>query len=871
MPRRTVTGHSPHLVLRDRLRILAVVTAGVALSLFAFFFSRDAHRRQVQAEFAAAARDRAESVIQGMRLGFEDVSILRSFHEASDDVTRADFDSFTSSVLARHPYIQALQWLPEVTPHNRALLEGEARRTHPEFGFFRRDAAGNTVALEPGASFYAVQFVSPFRGNEVTLGFSAEALATRQEALARALRTGSLAASGRVRLIQESGDQAGVLVMIPVRHGKGRPIGVVQGVFRMGDLVQKSLAVLEPKGVTLRLVEASGPEPASLLHEEPSPLPAVGRSREEGLRLVRTFDLAGRQWKVEVAPAGGHFDLGIPWRAWAVLLAGLAFSFLLAGYVRTLLASETEIRNQVQSRTQELALEVASHQRVALALRESEARFRQLIEVMGEGMWVLDAQGTTTFVNRRMAEMLGYLPGEMVGRSLFDFVAEADLEQAHRNMAERREAQGAQHDFRFRCKDGADLWAIVTRTPVVDDAGQVVSLLGVITDITERRRQEQVQLQSQKLESLGVLAGGIAHDFNNLLTAILGNISLAQLCLAKASPALPYLEKMELTVQRATNLTRQMLAYSGLGHFTVGPLDLNQAVEEMSHLLSVSISKKVALRYHLQAGLPILMGEVSQIQQVVMNLVTNASEAIGDAEGMVSIRTGTRDYDQNALARDFPGQAIEPGTFLALDVSDTGQGMTPEVQARIFEPFFTTKFTGRGLGLSAMQGIVRGHKGGIRVYSEPGKGSTFKLIFPAGQGVVPEQPNFLPENGWKGSGTILVVDDEEGVLHVAADLLRSMGFDVILAMDGLEALDRFRASSVPIRAVLMDLTMPHLGGVDTYRELRRLDPGCRVVLTSGYNQQEAVQDFLGKGLAGFVQKPYLRSDLMAAMKKALEV
>jgi CheY-like chemotaxis protein len=297
---------------------------------------------------------------------------------------------------------------------------------------------------------------------------------------------------------------------------------------------------------------------------------------------------------------------------------------------------------------------------------------------------------------------------------------------------------------------------------------------------------------------------------------------------------------------------------------------LNQAVEEMSHLLSVSISKKVVLRYHLQAGLPILMGEVSQIQQVVMNLVTNASEAIGDAEGVVSIRTGTRDYGLDELARDFPGQAIEPGTFLALDVSDTGQGMTPEVQARIFEPFFTTKFTGRGLGLSAMQGIVRGHKGGIRVYSEPGKGSTFKLIFPAGQGEVAEATAFLTENDWEGSGTILVVDDEEGVLQVAADLLRSMGFDVILAMDGLEALDRFQASKVPIRAVLMDLTMPHLDGVDTYRELRRLDPGCRVVLTSGYNQQEAVQEFLGKGLAGFVQKPYLRSDLLAAMKKALE-
>jgi nitrogen-specific signal transduction histidine kinase/CheY-like chemotaxis protein len=396
----------------------------------------------------------------------------------------------------------------------------------------------------------------------------------------------------------------------------------------------------------------------------------------------------------------------------------------------------------------------------------------------------------------------------------------------------------------------------------------VVSLLGVITDITERRRQEQAQLQGQKLESLGVLAGGIAHDFNNLLTAIQGNVSLAQLCLPKTSPAWPYLENMERTVQRATNLTRQMLAYSGKGRFHLGPLCLNEVVEEMSHLLSVSISKKVALRYQLAQGLPVLVGEASQIQQVVMNLVTNASEAIGEAEGIVSIRTGTRCYGREDLLRDFPGQPMEPGTFLTLDVADTGQGMPPEVQARIFEPFFTTKFTGRGLGLSAMQGIVRGHKGGIRVYSEPGRGTTFKLIFPVGTGeVAAADPD--PESHWIGSGTILVVDDEESVRQVAAELLQSLGFQVVTAVDGLDALARYRESGVPIRAVLMDLTMPHLDGVETFRELRRLDPACCVVLTSGYNEQEAIQDFLGKGLAGFVQKPFLREGLMNAMRQAL--
>ena len=854
-----------------RFRAVAVGVAGAAISLGGFFLARDAHHRQVEAQFREAARDRAESVAQGLRHGFEDVLVLRSFFEASDAVSRSDFDGFTAPTRAMHPYIQAFQWLPAIGPENRAALEAEGRGFQPGFRYFRRDGAGRPESMPPGARFHAIQFVAPYRGNEVTLGYAAEHLPTRQETLARALRTGEVAASGRIRLIQETGEQAGLLVMAAVRDGQGRPIGVVQGVFRAGDLVQKAIAILEPRGVDLRLMDASAPEAEALLHREPSPLPATGRARPARLRHALGFDLAGRRWEVVVTPTPGHFDLEAGWRAWGVLAGGMAFSLVLAGYVRALLAGQALIQAQVEVRTRELALETESHRRDALALRESEARFRHLVETMGEGMWVLDPEGITTFVNRRMAEMLGYEPEEMVGRRLSDFVFEEDRPLSERNMDQRRQGRAAQHDFRFRRKDGGDLWTIVTGNPVLDEDGRVVSVLGMITDITDRRRAEQAQLQSQKLESLGVLAGGIAHDFNNLLTAILGNINLAQLSIPPVSPAQPYLENMEKTVQRATSLTRQMLAYSGKGRFVVAPLDLNQTVEEMSHLLSVSISKKVTLRYQFQPGLPALMAEASQIQQVVMNLVTNASEAIGDAEGLVFIRTGSQTYLAEDLARDFPGQPMEPGPFLSLEVSDTGQGMSPEVQARIFEPFFTTKFTGRGLGLSAMQGIVRGHRGGIRLYSELGKGTTFKVIFPVGQvdGAAVEPPAHDAVEAWRGSGRVLLVDDEEEVRVIAEALLRSMGFDVVQARDGREAVERFRTSSGGLRAVLMDLTMPHMDGVETFRELRRIDPACRVVLTSGYNEQEAVQDFMGKGLVAFVQKPFQRDELARAMRKAL--
>ncbi|HJV38266.1 MAG TPA: CHASE domain-containing protein [Geothrix sp.] len=853
-----------------RVRTGLVLAVGVVLSLVGFFVARDANCRQVEAQFHEAARDRAESVAEGLRHSFEDVGVLRSYFEASDDVSREDFDAFTAPTLAMHPYIQAFQWLPEVGPENRGALEAEGRRFQPRFHFFGKDEGGRNVPLRQDHRFFAIQFVAPYRGNEVTLGYSAEQLATRRETLDRALRTGEVSASGRIRLLQETAAQAGILVMAAVRNRQGRPVGVVQGVFRAGDLVQKSIAILEPRGVELRLLDASAPPSEALLHLESSPLPPAGPPGPSRLQHVLGYELAGRRWQVVVTPAPGYYGLTAGWRAWGILAGGLAFSLVLSGYVRALLAGQAEIRTQVEARTRELAQETESHRRDAEALRESEARFRHLVEVMGEGMWVLDPEGRTTFVNRRMAQILGYAPEEMIGRPLSDFMFEEDRETSDRNMAQRRNGISAQHDFRFRKKDGEEVWTIVTGNPVMDEAKRVVSVLGIITDITERRRAEQAQLQSQKLESLGVLAGGIAHDFNNLLTAILGNISLAQMCTPPLSPARPYLENLEKSVHRATGLTRQMLAYSGRGRFLVEPLDLNQAVEEMSHLLGVSISKKVALRFQLQPALPALMAEASQIQQVVMNLVTNASEAIGDGEGIVSIRTGLQAYSEEDLVRDFPGQAIAPGTFITLEVSDTGQGMSPDVQARIFEPFFTTKFTGRGLGLSAMQGIVRGHKGGIRVYSEVGKGTTFKLIFPAGLETEPGSSAEDASASWSGSGTILVVDDEESVRGVAGALLRSMGFDVLEARDGQEGLERFKGEGGRIKAVLLDLTMPHMDGVEAFRKLRALDPACRVVLMSGYNEQEAVQEFLGKGLVAFVQKPFRRAGLMQAMQKALE-
>jgi signal transduction histidine kinase/CheY-like chemotaxis protein/ABC-type amino acid transport substrate-binding protein len=408
----------------------------------------------------------------------------------------------------------------------------------------------------------------------------------------------------------------------------------------------------------------------------------------------------------------------------------------------------------------------------------------------------------------------------------------------------------------------------VMKKQVLENPAEIVALLKIFSTRAaaelERRRTEQERLQlerqvqhTQKLESLGVLAGGIAHDFNNLLTAMLGHMNVAQMKLAPGSPALSHLDCLEQIIHRAAELTRQMLAYSGKGRFVVRSYDINQVVQEMTHLLEVSISKKIALRFDLAENLPPVEADAAQIQQVIMNLVTNASDAIGDVPGTIRLVTRCLDLDRNYLNQVFQGQNLEPGSYVSLEVSDTGCGMTPDVQARIFEPFFTTKVTGRGLGLSATIGILKGHRSGMRIYSEPGRGTTFKLLFPSSlASVAEEKPEHVALPKLARKATVLLVDDEGMIRESGSAVLQALGLGVLLAADGREAVEVFTQNSDAVDLVLMDLTMPHMDGREAFHAIRKLRKEIPVILSSGYNEQESAHDFLGRDMTGFLQKPY---------------
>jgi PAS domain S-box-containing protein len=508
-------------------------------------------------------------------------------------------------------------------------------------------------------------------------------------------------------------------------------------------------------------------------------------------------------------------------------------------------------------------VDVTARRRAEDALREQA----QLLDLAHEAIVSIDQDCRIRFWNRGAEQMYGYSRAEALGAVVHDLLQTQfpePLDDIQHRAAEDGHWEG---ELVHTCKDGTRL-AVASRWATrLGPRGEKLGWLEINGDITERRRIEEQLRHTQKLESLGVLAGGVAHDFNNLLTGILGNASLALDRSPESHPNRVLLEEVMHAAERAADLTRQLLAYAGKGRFIMRNIDLPSLVRELSGLVQTSIPKTVQLRLQLDS-VPAIYGDPGQMQQIVMNLVINAAEAIGPDGGTVLVRTGLQTVDQQYLGTmSSSAELLHPGGYVMLEVHDTGCGMSQETLKKIFDPFFTTKFAGRGLGLSAVLGIVRAHHGALKVYSEPGRGTTFKVLFPMSREVTTVGP-VETRGDLAGTGTVLIVDDEEVVRRTASHALERYGYRTILAVNGREALDIYQ-SAPRITLVLLDLTMPVMSGEETLRRLQTMDPAVRVLLTSGYNEVEAVQRFAGKGLAGFIQKPYTAADLAERVKQVM--
>jgi len=502
-------------------------------------------------------------------------------------------------------------------------------------------------------------------------------------------------------------------------------------------------------------------------------------------------------------------------------------------------------------------------QRVAQQTEHIQAILKYAVD----GIITMDQQGDIESVNPALCQMFDYSQAELIGQAMTMLMPEKYRKHHLQGL---EQYAGTEHSSLLNIsieleglRKSAEVFSIDLNISEMR-VGDNTLFLGRIRDITEENIKREKLEHTQRLESLGVLAGGIAHDFNNLLTAILGNAALARGKLDKKSPAIELLSNIEKSSERAAALCNQMLAYSGKGQFIVEPLNLTNTVEEMVNLLEVSIEKNVVMRMDLSEQLPLVDADAAQMQQVIMNLVINASEAIEHKSGIITIHTGMIAVDDQYIQTSYMDDELKPGRYVVMEVSDTGCGMTDDVKKHLFDPFFTTKFTGRGLGMSAILGIVRGHHGAIKVYSEEGKGTTFKILLPC-SAVTQIEPEISVNVAvqLQGQGTVLIVDDEETIREVASMMLEHIGFSILTAKDGKEGVEMFRQHQADISVVLLDMTMPRMNGEEVFREIRSIQPDVKVILSSGYNEQDATHRFAGKGLSGFIQKPYLPDALQA--------
>jgi PAS domain S-box-containing protein len=887
---------------RTRLLLLlplASFVLGTGLSLWLSHQAREEAAAEVREALRRSAAPVAASLQRVLDRHVEVVMSVASFYHASDRVTREEFREFTRGPLASHPSIRALEWIPRVPRSAREAFErelGASGALDSRIYEISQDNRPEPASARP--EYFPVTYVEPKAENETAIGFDVASEPNRRAALLEAMATGSSVATAPVHLVQEQSGELGILLFYPIFEDpleasdpssrQAGLAGFALGVFRTPDLVADALAAAPSDGLYLRLYDETDPARPRLLYGSPDPegVQAESMAPNSGETWSTAVSLPGRKWTVTFWPASvgalGHaHTIPVGWRVFSM---GFAITLLVAFSLYSVTRRSLRIEGlaaDLERANRELEAENAEREQAQEALRASEERFREMADHVGEVFWLMDPLEQRVIYANPAYEKIW---GRSVERLYADYaewtdsVHPDDRAEAEAAFTRLLESEGLEpRMYRIVRPDGTVRWISDRAFPVRDATGQIVRIAGIAHDVTDQKTQEaehrllQAKMQhAQKLESLGVLAGGIAHDFNNLLMSVLGNADLALLKLPAESPARQEVEMIEKAAQRAADLTNQLLAYSGKGRFDFQPIRINRLVEEMGHLLETVISKKARLEFHLAPDLPPIEADASQVRQVVMNLITNASEALPDEGGTIRVSTGTVEADGTNLVEDMLSEKLVSGTLVYVSVSDTGGGMAPDIRRRIFDPFFTTKFTGRGLGLAAVLGIVKGHGGTIQVDSEPNRGSEFRVLFPASQASssaeAAEVQAVAPE---LDGAVVLIVDDDPGVLKVAGRMLEHAGFRVLEAPDGEAGVDTFRQHQKEIALVLLDMTMPGMDGEEALRAMRRIDKDVRVLLSSGYSEHEARERFAGTGLAGFIQKPYRSSELLEQINAVL--
>jgi len=709
-------------------------------------------------------------------------------------------------------------------------------------------------------------FALRVREPEQDLGFEISDLSERNEIL-EALKL----ARDKRRIIgrtAKSSEGEKILLVHIAIHRQGIPRGFVIGAYGLESLFA-NIFVKEPAGFRVEISDDAGPIWASAGNTPVGVPIRYGNSSTLNMR-----------WKIAVSPGA---EIGATYLTWlpAAIAMGGSFLGLLTGLALFMVVDGRRKARRLEATNARLVEEMALRDEAEKGRSDAESELTETLNSLPVHVWSSRVSPEGVLASRRISRVLADIAGRPV--DFFDGRPESWLAVTHPEDRPRLaqlvldivSGRMEQADFEYRVvrPDGSIRYMSdsVRSTPI--DSGK--RLDGVGRDITEmkegeeeRRRLEARFQQAQKLESLGVLAGGIAHDFNNLLVAMLGHARLADDDLPEDSPIRRNLQSVIKAARQAGELCGQMLAYAGKVPIVMDRVDLEEIVKEMGELLRASIPSSTFIRYAFDKEVPGLSGDASQIRQVALNLLTNASEAIGDGGGEIVLMVQVLECSAETLSEMDFSEGLEPGSYVALRVSDTGIGMDEATRKKIFEPFYSTKFAGRGLGLAAVVGIVRAHGGGIQIETEPGRGTSISVLFPPSASGAQEETSAeeARREEWQAQGRVLLVEDEESARELARIVLERAGIEVVEAVDGIEALTIFGADPDAYSCVLLDLTMPNLDGVETYTRLRAIRPEIQVVLCSGFPEQAAMSRFADLGLAGFLKKPYDPDELLTCLQ-----
>lgn len=870
--------------LRRYFVFVCTIVVGVVLSFFLYTMVNNWEKAHQRIEFESIVKGYANAVQSSLKGNVEALLFLGDFFNNSKHVTRQEFSSFVKSVLPRFPGVQAFSWNPLVMDYERKDYISQAIEDgYESFKFTERSAEKKLVNAARRQEYVIVYYIEPLEMNRPALGFDIASNPTRLKAITKGFDTAELAATERITLVQESGNQYGILMLLPIyRQGdslntreeryKNRK-GFVVEVLRIGDVIDAALKDFSDVGIDITLYDLSADAEKQVLYNRPSSLAGMtDHSIEEeaiykGLSWEDTFEVGGRQWEIVFLPSLHYHHSRQLHQAGIVLSGSLMLTFMLAFYllkrVRYIAEIERKVKQEVRA-NQQLAREIAERKRA----EEKATRFGHILERTLNEIYVFHAD-TLKFiqVNKGARKNLGYALEELQNLTPLDLKPEFTLDSYLKLINPLR--KGVKSVIIFNTvqqrKDGS-MYPVEVHLQYVAAESMPV-FVAIIIDTTEKHRMEDQLRQAQKMEAIGTLAGGIAHDFNNILSDIIGYTELALFDDEGGSSIHHNLQEIMRAGERARDLVKQILAFSRQVRQERKPIQLKPIAKECLKFLRASLPATIEIHQDIQSD-ALVMADPTQIHQIIMNLCTNAEHAMRDQGGVLSVKLA-----DVQLRTDFTAEhpELKPGPYLELTVSDTGYGIPAHNLDRIFDPFFTTKATGvgTGMGLSVVHGIVSSYEGVITASSEKGKGSTFSVYLPIIERQLEEQ-TAAQEPLPTGTEHILFVDDEPALENIGKQILKSLGYQVTTRTSSIEALELFKARSEQFDLVITDMSMPNMSGDILSAELMKVRPDIPIILCTGYSTNISDESAKGIGIKAFVYKPIVRSDLAKSIRSVLD-